>query len=189
MWQLNLITAPTSEPVTTTEAKLAARIDTTADDALVGLYIKTAREWCESYQHQRAFLTQTWEQSYDYYPAFPIELPLAPVQSVSQITYTVEDGTVNTWDASNYFVDTASIPARIALAPLGLIPTATLAPLGGFKVRFVAGVTSSALVSESVKTSIKLLVSHLYENREASAEKTLSEIPFGVKAILGMDRW
>jgi uncharacterized phiE125 gp8 family phage protein len=189
MWQLNLITAPTSEPVTTTEAKLAARIDTTADDALVGLYIKTAREWCEQYQHQRAFLTQTWEQSYDFYPSFPLDLMLSPVQTVSQITYTLENGSVNTWDASNYYVDTTSVPARIALTENGLVPSGTLVPLGGFRIRFVAGVTSSTLVSESVKTSIKLIVSHLYENREASAEKALSEIPFGVKALLGIDRW
>jgi hypothetical protein len=33
-----------------------------------------------------------------------------------------------------------------------------------------------------------LLVGHLYLRREESTEKALAEIPFGVKALLGLDR-
>ncbi len=43
-------------------------------------------------------------------------------------------------------------------------------------------------VPEGIRAAILLLVGHLYENREASIDKALSEIPFGVKALLDMNR-
>lgn len=193
-YQLKLITAPASEPVDVTAAKLAARIDIDDDDTLVEAYIQTAREWCEQYQKERAYFTQTWELSYDRYPVFPIEIPKYPVQSITSIKYFVEDGTStgaeNTWASSNYFVDLDSIPARISLSEVGNLPIDDLVPLGGFKIRFVAGESSVDDIPETIKTAIKLTVAHLYENREAVLTGTIaSELPFGVKALLGIDRW
>jgi uncharacterized phiE125 gp8 family phage protein len=191
-YQLKLITAPVIEPISLTEAKTHARIDNDAEDALINSYIKAAREWCEGYQRERAYLTQTWEMSFDYYPWFPIEIPKYPVQSITSIKYFIENGgsgTETTWNASNYFTDLNSIPARIVLSENGDLPKDDLVPLGGFRIRFVAGETTANNIPASIKSAMYLLVAHLYENREASVEKALSEIPFGVKILLGIDRW
>lgn len=41
----------------------------------------------------------------------------------------------------------------------------------------------------AVKSAIKLLVGHLWRNREMAAEAALSEIPMGTKALLDTLRW
>jgi uncharacterized phiE125 gp8 family phage protein len=43
-------------------------------------------------------------------------------------------------------------------------------------------------VPASLKSAIKLLVAHYYENREASAEKALTEIPLGVERLVWLHR-
>lgn len=179
------------EPVDVTAAKLHSRIDNDTEDSLVSAFITTAREWCEQYQKERAYLTQTWELSFDHYPIFPIAIPKYPLQSVT-IKYYIEDGSTGTeatWNSINYFIDYDSIPPRISLSEDGQLPTDDLVPLGGFKVQFVVGYETVNDVSESVKSAIKLLTGHLYENREASTPTALQDIPFGIKALLGMDRW
>jgi hypothetical protein len=37
----------------------------------------------------------------------------------------------------------------------------------------------------AVKSAIKLMVGHLWSNRDASTETALSQIPFGVTSLLG----
>ena len=44
------------------------------------------------------------------------------------------------------------------------------------------------LYTENPKSAIKLLVEHLYENRAASTEKVLTDIPMGVRHLLSLDR-
>jgi hypothetical protein len=41
----------------------------------------------------------------------------------------------------------------------------------------------------AVAAAIKLIVGHLWSNRDASTETALSEVPFGVKAMLDTLRW
>ena len=41
----------------------------------------------------------------------------------------------------------------------------------------------------AVKSAIKMVVGHLWSNRDASTETALSEVPFGVKAMLDTLRW
>lgn len=45
------------------------------------------------------------------------------------------------------------------------------------------------LNSAAVKSAVKLLVGQLWSNRDASAEMTLTEIPYGVKPLLDTLRW
>ena len=60
---LTLKTAPETEPVSLNEAKAFLRVDSDEDDNYITSLIKTAREWCEDYQH-RAYITQTWELNF-----------------------------------------------------------------------------------------------------------------------------
>jgi uncharacterized phiE125 gp8 family phage protein len=86
-------------------------------------------------------------------------------------------------------VDTKSEPGRVSLAYSKSWPTTTLRPINGVCVEFEAGYGDAATdVPYRVKQAMLLLIGHLYEHREQSTEKALSEIPFGVKALLGLDR-
>lgn len=160
-----------------------------AEDALLEALITTAREWCEGYQN-RAYISQTRELWLDDWPgADYIKIPLPPLQAVNSIKYYDTDDTAATMDTVDYFVDTKSEPGRVSLAYSKSWPTTTLRPINGVCVEFEAGYGDAANdVPYRVKQAMLLLIGHLYEHREQSTEKALSEIPFGVKALLGLDR-
>ena len=160
-----------------------------AEDALLEALITTAREWCEGYQN-RAYISQTRELWLDDWPgADYIKIPLPPLQAVNSIKYYDTDDTAATMDTGDYFVDTKSEPGRVSLAYSKSWPTTTLRPVNGVVVEFEAGYGDAATdVPRRVKQAALLLIGHLYEHREQSTEKALSEIPFGVKALLGLDR-
>lgn len=111
-------TEPAQEPVPLEEAKAEMRITAPDDDASISRRIRDARRYMERFT-QRALITQTaiWKIS-----DFPdrldavLELPGGKVQSVTSITYVDTAGATQTWGASNYDVDTAYEPGRIALA-------------------------------------------------------------------------
>ena len=64
---LVIITPPATEPITLTEAKAQCRVDGTAEDALLTIYIQAAREQCERLIG-RKLITQTVEQRLDAFP-------------------------------------------------------------------------------------------------------------------------
>lgn len=185
---LQLVTAPTVEPVTVSDAKDHLRIDDDKDDVLIESLITAAREWAEKYQN-RAYLTQTWDLFFDDYPAEPFSLPKPPLQSVTHIKYYDTDETETEFSSDYYQVDTASFKGRIALDYGQEWPTTTLRSMNGFVVRFIAGYGDDASdVPEAVKTAIKMIVAELYENREVSDIRTHFEVPFAVKSLLGLER-
>lgn len=185
---LELVTPPAVEPLLLPDAKAHLRVDIADDDALITTLIKAAREWCEGYQN-RAFITQTWRLHLDAWPREYIRIPRPPLQSVTSVKYTDSAGSQTTWPAAEYLVDVHSEPGRIVPAYGKSWPTATLQPVSAIEVEFVAGHGDAATdLHERIIQAMKLLVGHLYENREATVERALVETPFAVKALLGLDR-
>lgn len=185
---LVLLTGPAEEPATVAEAKAHLRVDTAEDDTLIGYLITAAREHVESHC-RRALVTQTWDLFLDDYPAGDeIALPWPRLRSVESIQYHKEDGTSATFSSSNYAVDTASEPGRVALASGASWPTAELRPVNGFQVRFQAGYGAAGTVPRAIKQAILLIVGALYENREqivVAQGVNISALPFGAWALLG----
>lgn len=177
------ITPPASEPVTLAQAKLHVRQDLADDDTLIATLITTARETVEA-ESWHALMTQTLELVLDAWPSRrAIELPRPPLQSVQSITLTDDSGQAIVWSPSSYHVDSDSIPGRIVLAAGASWPSVTLAPVGGIRIRYVAGWASAGLVPTSLTQAMLLLIGHWYENREATGRST-NEIARGVKALL-----
>lgn len=169
---LSLVTAPTVEPLTLTEAKLQCRapLDVPDEDALISDLIRTAREYVETATH-RALLTQTWDWKLDAFPAdgCAMALPMANVTAVSSITYTATDGT-----STAYTTFATDLPVGPKAARGRILPNySTYYPLtrdvmNAVTVRFVAGYGSSAAtVPNGIKQAMKLLVGHWYYSREA----------------------
>lgn len=179
---LRLITAPTTEPVSSTEAKLHLKVDDTADDNLISALIKAARMLCESYQG-RAYLTQTWELTLDAFPDSPFELPRAPLATVESIKYKDADGDETTMAAADYVLDISAEPGRVALADGKSWPTADLYPVGAVKIRYTAGVAAAASVAENVKQAILLTIGGWYQDRQVGADLSPA-----AKALLAIDR-
>lgn len=76
-----------------------------------------------------------------------------------------------------------SSPGKIDLAYNVSWPDATLKPVNGVVIEFVTGYTT---VPAKIKQAIKIMVAHLYENREAyiaERDASLAEVPMAIKAL------
>lgn len=212
--ELLLITPPTTEPVTLTEAKNHLRLDlvATGEDVEINALIQAAREYCEDYQN-RAYITQTWDLMLDGWPRNnarydsrtnarenPIKIPLPPLQSVTSITYTTSEGEVKTMPSTDYIVAPGAYGSRIALASGKSWPSEALQTVQGIKIRFVAGYPTktgtpndpAGNVPQKVKRAMLMLIGHWYENRETvtvgSSIGVSKEIELATHRILKQDR-
>jgi len=167
-WQL--VTPPVAEPVTLSEAKLHLRVDGSAEDALIALYVQAARQALEE-ALWRSLMTQTWQLALDEWPETDnwIELPRPPVQSVSGVTYRDNLAVTHTLPSSNYHVDTYAEPGRIVLAYGRGWPTTALDTNRPIRITYVAGYASAANVPALVRAALLLQVADYYANREAVA--------------------
>lgn len=186
---LVLVTPPAIEPLTTSEAKAHLRVTSSSEDALIDAIVKAARTYVEKYTG-RKLINQTWDLWLDSFPGAPragawfdgerdgtisslvsrknfITIATGPVSAVSFFkTYGTDDAAA-TFSSSSYFADTKNIPARVGLNYGATWPSATLRPLNGIQIRFIAGYgTSSASIPDDILAAIKLLVGHWFENRE-----------------------
>lgn len=199
---LILVTAPAKEPVTLTEAKGWAKVETTDDDATIGSLVTAARTAAEEYL-RRALVTQTYKLTHDLhgndlyhglpegtydlpvtalYGGMPrdVELPKGPVQSITSVTAYALDNTAGTVASSNYFLDTAG--NRLVLNS-GCVWPANLRPRAAVEITYVAGYgDTGAAVPQPIKTAILIHVASLYEQRGQSADAM--DLPPGAKQLL-----
>jgi uncharacterized phiE125 gp8 family phage protein len=186
---LKIYAAPATEPVSLVEAKLHLRVDGTTDDTLINGLIASARETVEGIA-RRALITQTWDLILDEFPeGDELKIPFPPLQSIVSVQYTNQDNVTAMFAAANYAVDVYSEPGRIKLVYGSAWPGSALYTLNGVKVRFTAGFGAAAAVPAKYKQAMLLLLGHWYANREEVAGNiNLAEIPFGVNALLWLDR-
>lgn len=183
---LVLQTAPTTEPVTTAEAKTHLRVTTSDDDTYIGTLITVARRHVETITG-RALINQTWDYFLDNFPpGDKIVIPLPRLSSVTSVKYTDKDNVQTTLAASKYIVDTNNEPGQIVLAYGESWPTFTQKPINAVEIRFVAGYGSGAAnVPEGIKQAMLLLIAHWYENREpVNIGNIVTEIPETINALL-----
>lgn len=177
-----LIAAATLQPVTLAEAKAHLRVDHTDEDDYITALIKAATSYLDGRSGVlgRCLVTQTWEMTLDAFPAKEIELPLGPVASLVSVKYIAVSGAEQTVPSGNYYVDTASLSARVV--PEDTWP-ATMSAANAVTVRYVAG-TAVEDVPAELGMAIRLLVGHWYANRQAVTGATGTELPFGVGALI-----
>ncbi len=179
---------PTEEPISLAEGKAQCRIDGTAEDDLISGYIKAARRLAEK-TTGRAFVTRTYAYTLDGWPCDEIlMLPNPPLIAVSTITYKDDTGLVTTYDAANYVTDPSGFIGRLKLRSGSSWPSVELWELSPITITYTAGYGLAVAVPDEYKLAIKLLVSHFNEHREAVDPDTMTEIPYGVKNLLGFDR-
>lgn len=169
--------APTSEPISLTEAKLHLRRTSTHEDALITAMIKAAREKMEKHCW-RAFVTQTWVLYRDQFPCIggldsdewgSIFLPNPPLASVTSVQYVNTSGTTTSLTATtDYVVDTTPEPGRIYPAYGVSWPSVRDVPKAVI-VTYVAG-TAVNSVPEAIKHAMKIQLTQWYENRGDSKQ-------------------
>lgn len=164
-----IITPIATEPITTSQVKAHLRLDTndTSEDSQIASWIKTVREYGESYTN-RAFATQTWELTLDNFPDTDyIEIPKPPLQSITSIKYKDSDGVEHAF--TGYIVDTDNEPGKVVLAYNKSWPTFTPYPINAVRIRFVAGYTTD--IPTCFQNAMLFHVGLLYKYRDEAIPK------------------
>lgn len=185
---LVVTTAPIAEPLSVSECKAHLRIEHSEEDTLIESYLKAARQYVEAALN-RSLINTTWKETWDCFPAI-MRPSLAKVQSVTSIQYVDVDGTLQTLASSRYQTDLDGEPARIWPAYTDYWP-ASRSDLNAVRLTYVVGYGASPTsVPECLKTAIRLLVGHWYENREPIVTGTIAT-PLGltIESLIAPERW
>lgn len=175
---LDLLTPPTTEPITLDEAKAQCRVTSADEDALLTALIVAARQTCENELH-RALISQVWVKTLDTFPD-AVKLAYPPVLTVDAVEY--RESVAGVWTTLStvaYSVDVSTVPGYVVPA-YGYTWPDVYPEINAVKVTFSCGYgPTAATVPEAVKHWIKLHVAHYFKNREASIETTgMIALPF-----------
>lgn len=183
---LTVVTPPAVTPVTLAEAKAQLRVTVATEDTLITRLINVATDYVER-DTGRALITQVWKLSLTRFPlGRVIGIPKPPLQSVASVKYTPDGGTLTTFAASNYLVDTDAEPGAVVLNVNKTWPSDTLQAANGVEIEFTAGYGAAETdVDEAARHAELMMLSHLYEHREAVlVGPTAIALPLGVRALL-----
>ncbi len=186
--------APAVDLVTAAEVKAQCRIDTSDDDTLIAALIAAATSYVDGYSGilGRALVNQTWAQKF---PSFPggavLGLPLAPVQSITSITYYDSDNASQTLASSVYALLDDELGPHVALQVDQSWPSA-YSRADAVTVTFVAGYGAAAsAVPAAIRHAALMLIANWYENRQTVVVgAVVLPLPFSVAALLApFRRW
>jgi len=171
MTTARILTQPATEPVSLADAKAHLAVTHSADDALIGSLIKSARRHVEHVTGLR-LITQTWEAVFDRFPDGPLQLAGWPLQSVTAVEYLDENEAAQTLASSAYVVDEYRRPGWIS--PVDSWP-ATQDTYNAVVVTFVVGYGDADDVPDDLIAAIKMILAGLYANRESAGDKPIVE--------------
>lgn len=180
---IETVTAPVNSPVSLADAKTHLRVDGTADDALIQLYIDAATQMAQDYL-KRALITQTLKMTFDGFTNMAhadlplsgwitgakeyfdgsgdlIELWRAPIQSITTIDTIDVDNTSTTYSSAKYTLDANT--GRVFLNQNNTWPT-ELRDYAAVEVTYVAGYGDDPSdVPADIRMAILQHVSQMYE--------------------------
>jgi len=177
-----LITAPARFPVSLVEAKQHMNVSISDDDGYINNLIRAVTNSTEIYL-QRALITQTLDVLFDRFEAC-IEIPKAPLQSVTSVTYIDSGGDTQTLATSVYDVDINADPGIIRLAYGQSWPSVRL-QANAVTIRIIAGYGLAGPVPMSIRHAMLIQIAHLHEVREPVIVGTsISSVPFSYESLL-----
>lgn len=160
MWfPASITTAATVEPVTLDEARDQCAIDAFDDDVLLARLIEAARDHVESYCNIR-LSTQTVAVKCDGFSDLG-RLSVAPVQSISSISYVDVDGAEQMLSASVYELWADGLEAAVVLKYGQSWPAIQV----GSRITLTAVVGFSAIPA-AIKHALLLYLSESFGTRE-----------------------
>jgi uncharacterized phiE125 gp8 family phage protein len=172
-WNLQVVTAPTLDPLTLEEAKRHVRVDleVTDEDDYLRTLLLAVKDWAEG-ETSKALLTQTLALRLDRFPSGRLHLPRPPLQSVTSVVYLDTNNVSQTLAASKYQVVGARVTPD-AHAPAGYVQPAygeswpsTYGVPECITITYQAGWLSAEAVPQRVKHAMLLMIGDLHTNRE-----------------------
>jgi uncharacterized phiE125 gp8 family phage protein len=167
--------------ITVADLKSHLRVTHTQEDTLIGALRSAAISWVE--EHCNIKLGSYTARGYltDWRPAY---FPIGPVTAISEVKYQTTADKDYTTDLTTlattlWFTDEVTQPARIAFRDYPTTYDYALTPV---VVTFTAGYTT---MPAPVVHAIRLLVAHMYENRQEEVIGAMTtRLKFGLEALL-----
>ena len=163
--RLKVVTAPTAPAVSVADAKSHLGVSHDADDVRIGDLIESATETVESFTG-RQMMQATIDMYLDQFPSGRrIDLPRAPLSSVTSVKYQDLDDSQQTFASSNYQVVTYDdVPGAVELNQDKQWES-TYDKADAVVVRFVAGYGSDSLsIPHALRQAVLLFVEAGYDS-------------------------
>ena len=193
---LNIVTPASIDPVTKAEAITYCRGNTGIEDSLFDRLISVATEQVQKItEHQ--LINQTSEQFYDDWPCYDVYstthdarrfyLRYPPVSAVNSVKYYDEDGNLQTWASSNYWViNNSDHEAFVEIKPSSTIPTLENGRPQSIVINYTNGYGAATTdVPETFRQAIMMFVNDLYYARRNHLEDVRLEENKTAMQILG----
>lgn len=165
-----LITDAEEEQVSLAEAKTHLRVFDEDEDAYIKSLISASRKVAESHT-AKYYGEQTVKHVFTIEDEIESSIDLErPYVSITDVTATFED------DTTEIIIDYRVRDEKIYFGSLPSWET--------LEITQVVGGPASA----SVKAGMLLLIGHLFENREATTNEKIYDLPFGLIRLLNTDR-
>lgn len=197
--RLTVVTPPAVEIALTADdlVQQMLRLDSATDAAYVTHIIAAARKYFEQ-QTGLALINQTLKVSFDRVPANRhgnlrhIDLPRAPLVSITSVNYIDEAGAAQTLSASAYAAGNVGFDGafgRVSLKPESSWPDLGDYP-GAFSITFVAGYGAAATsVPEGHRYAILALAAWWYEQRlPVNVGNIVNAVPHHLDALIEQAR-
>lgn len=164
-----LVTAPTMTPVSLAEAKVQLSVDHDEHNAMIEGFIAAAVDHLDGWSGilGRALVEQTWRQDFDCFSGH-LRLPLAPVISITSVTWRDTAGQISTVASDDY---------------------ALLSDALGPYIKFKSGFSWPGDLNQTKPVSITFLAGYpttpeVPEDGETPAIPAVSNIPPAIKAAI-----
>jgi uncharacterized phiE125 gp8 family phage protein len=175
---IQVVTPPTGHIVSTEEIRRHLRVDSEEDDLELEAMIATAEEYLGGINGilGRFLLPATVCYKADRFCS-QIALPFPPIISITHVKYRNTDNTLTTVDTSVYRLMADHFAPMLVLQPNKSWPTDVILDYYPIEITYQCGYGSSPVVPSALKSAVKLLVGEMYQRREMSSERRLSETP------------
>jgi uncharacterized phiE125 gp8 family phage protein len=164
------IGTPTEEAVSRDEAKRQLRVTTDDENDIIDRCITAAGLYVEAFT-ARSLVNRTNVWTLDRFPTATIlDVPRAPLGSVTTLKYIDTAGDQQTWGAANYTVDTASTPGRISTA-YNIEWPSIREVIDAVEITYVGGYgATGSTVDGILRTCVLMYVVDLFEHRGSQSE-------------------
>ena len=177
-----LLTPPSAEPWSVTDAKTFLRVEHDDDDAVIAALIAAARGHVEALC-RRALLVQRWRCVLDAWPSNGrLDPRIGPLRSVIAARVFDAAGNAHGIDVETFVVDAA---ANVIASPFWALPQPGRTT-AGIELDVELGYGALATdVPDALRHAIRMLVAHWYENRGLAAlGASVAMLPAGVTALV-----
>jgi len=183
-------TPPNKAAVPLRDVKLFMRVDDDDENPLIKSLAMAATDYAERYM-RRSLIDQVWTMYLDKFPICDyLYLSHGPITSINSITYRDQDGVTQTFDPTKYALDRGNqVDQRVYLLDGEVWPTDEAIEYDTVAISYNCGYGDEESIPDEIKTAIKMIANHWYENRETVVVgTTAAEVPMTAKALVDIHR-